>query len=309
MYAPRTRKTTVIEQGQAFCGQPLCYHSPTQGYVDPQACWSINDGDYYRELDVELQLESVFNSVYASEITTLSVGCLHASWSHQDVLEALVENYDSLPSLTNIIIGDLQADHTSVTESHLCDISELLEAFPNLEVLVARGLGLSINDVVRHTKLKHLAYQTIGGDFESPYILKQLSACSFPALEHLEIWLSGEEWQEVLANITFPKLKYLGIRNAYDMDDFVKTVLFNSPQLTTLDTLDLSSGVLTSDGALSLIESPRLGNLRALDLNHCYVTPQNLPKLKQCPFTVALDHQRSPSNLEQNHKRSHVQFY
>ena len=93
--------------------------------------------------------------------------------------------------------------------------------------------------------------------------------------------------QPILKGKLFPKLKYLGLRNAQIADD-IAAVIVKSPIIDQLEILDLSLGNLSDEGANALLQLERRTNLKRLDLHHHYISKPLQKKLKQLPFPVDL---------------------
>jgi hypothetical protein len=172
-----------------------------------------------------------------------------------------------------------------------CDLSPLFPAFPKLQLLRARGGdGLQLM-VPQHGNLRALALETGGMDVG---IIRSICTSNFPNLEYLELWLGTDEYgasytvadlQPILSGNLFPKLKYLGFRNC-QLADELAGVLVNSPLLQRIETLDLSLGVLTDEGARALLLLPLNTTLKKLNLHYNYVSADMVGQLKSLPLTV-----------------------
>jgi len=112
--------------------------------------------------------------------------------------------------------------------------------------------------LIRHIGLQALVLE---GAYVSRQVLDTLGKCVFPELVHLELWQGNdeldmsEEYQRLVAQSPFPKLRHLGIRN-YGKVDEICEFLNGAEILKGLDTLDLSLGMLSDDGAESLLKKP-----------------------------------------------------
>jgi hypothetical protein len=91
--------------------------------------------------------------------------------------------------------------------------------------------------------------------------------------------------QPLLSGKLFPKLKYLGLRNCQHADD-VAAVVVNSPLIQRIETLDLSLGVLTDDGARALLKLPASPTLKKLNLHYNFIGADLIRQLKALPLTV-----------------------
>ncbi len=122
----------------------------------------------------------------------------------------------------------------------------------------------------------------------------QICKARFPNLQYLELWLGTENYggnatisdlQPILKGKAFPNLTYLGLRNSEIADD-IAGVIVNSPIIKQLETLDLSLGTLTDEGANALLSLPTDGKLKRLDVHHHFMSKAMAKKLKALPFTV-----------------------
>ena len=170
-------------------------------------------------------------------------------------------------------------------------LAPLLEAFPKLQILRARGgEGLVLSEL-KHGALRALALET-GGMNAS--VVRSVLNGHLPELEYLELWLGTEEYggtctvedlQPLFKGKKFPKLRYLGLRNCDFVDD-IATVIVNSPLVQRLDTLDLSLGTLSDVGGQALVKLPANSSLKRLDLRHHFMTKQVTKELKKLSFAV-----------------------
>ncbi|MEV7028304.1 leucine-rich repeat domain-containing protein, partial [Kitasatospora sp. NPDC093558] len=86
----------------------------------------------------------------------------------------------------------------------------------------------------------------------------------------------------------FPALRHLGLQNSEFQDDIAAAVA-HAPVMARLETLNLSMGVLTDQGAGALLEGQPLTHLRALDLHHHYLTGEMQERLREALPGVAVD--------------------
>lgn len=291
-YTPLTPTMYSTEHGQDFCGKPLRYWHADQGFGNLKAhCPCIADESptttHDAARDIEAHIESLVNSVYAPDVDTLAIGLVQDN--HQDVVDQLVEYHDSLPALKNLYLGCTQDNACWLNEIFLADISELLDVFPQLEVLVARGMCLELPTGIRHNALRHLCYQA--GTDEDDDFFTQLGSCSFPHLQHLEVWSSNAAWSPLLANITFPQLGYLGMRNAANMDRLIRADFLRSAQFSTLHCLDLSGSDLSADGLQTVLTAASLRHLSNINASYCKIHGLDPSRLPTSP-TINVNHQR-----------------
>ena len=238
-------------------------------------------------------LEGFLESYAALETTALVIG----AWQGDDqskasdiVVEALVKAKDRLPKLAALFIGDITSEENEMSWINQSDLSPLFQAFPRLQLLRARGgEGLALA-TPEHNHLRALALETGGMDVS---VIRSVCTSRFPNLEYLELWLGTEEYganyavadlQPILSGELFPKLKYLGLRNCQRADELAG-VIVNSPLIQRIETLDLSLGVLTDEGARALLLLP-LNTLKKLNLHYNYIGDDMISELRALPLSV-----------------------
>lgn len=176
----------------------------------------------------------------------------------------------------------------------------LLAAFPQLQLLRTRGGSNLEFKQPRHNKLRALALESGGLSVE---LVRSICTSDFPNLEHLELWLGTEEYggtsrvqdlQPILSGKLFPKLKYLGLRNCEYADD-IAAVVVNSPIVQRIETLDLSLGVITDEGARALLSLPENGTLKNVSIHYNYASNEVLTMLKS--HSVVFDTSK-PADME-----------
>ena len=207
--------------------------------------------------------------------------------------DEIVKCKDRLPNLKALFLGDIVQEECEISWIHQSDVSGMLQAFPQLEMLRIRGVdGLAISSP-QHSQLRALAIESGGLPVS---VISQICRGKFPELEYLELWLGTPNYngdcrvndlQPLLKGTLFPKLKYLGLRNAEIVDD-IAAVIVTSPIVDQLEILDLSLGNISDVGGNALLHLESKTNLKRLDLHHHYISKPVQKKLKQLPFPVDL---------------------
>ena len=289
-----TRNAEDIGEMTTFIGKRV---------VDFKSLKSLRKGDkhVYRVRsgwdDEPGTFEKRLNEFLDSDAAARAQGLIIGYWSIdvpdpiEPVIKILVKRQDRLPELVALFLGDIGQEESEISWIQQGDVSPLLAAFPKLEMLRVRGSeGLAFKKP-KHDSLAALGVEAggLGAD-----VVRQLCKAKFPQLEHLELWLGTDEYggdcqindlQPILAGKLFPKLNYLGLRNAQIADE-IAGVIVNSPIAKQIETLDLSLGTLSDEGGNALLDLPQDGNLKRLDLHYHFMSPAVTKKLSKLPFTV-----------------------
>ncbi len=236
-----------------------------------------------------------------------AVGIVIGNWAGEDcdadpleVIQLLCESSKKLSKLKAIYLGDIIPEENEMSWIHTADVTPLLQAFPDLELLRTRGAeGLALS-VPKHSKLRGLICESGGLPAD---VVRSIGRSDFPALEHLELWLGTQQYggdstvedlQPILSGDLFPNLRYLGLRNCEFADD-VAAVIVNSPLVQRIETLDLSLGVITDEGGRALLSLPTDGNLQHASMHHNYMTAEVTRQLKKLPIKLDLS---KPSHMD-----------
>ena len=232
-------------------------------------------------------LTKLLETTGADQLKGIIVGSwMGEAWdvSADIVVDALVAAAPKLPNLKALFIGDITYEENEMSWIKQCDISPLLEAFPNMEWLGVRGSdGLTLG-VPRHEKLKGLVVET-GGLPRA--IVQAIGQAQLPNLEHLELWLGDENYgadtqisdiKPLLTGDLFPKLRYFGLRNS-EMVDAIAQALQGAPILDKIRVLDLSLGILSDAGAQALLDNPHVKKLEKLDVHHHFCSDEMMKKI------------------------------
>jgi hypothetical protein len=223
--------------------------------------------------------------------------------SFSSVISILVDHAGKLPALRGIFLGDIEQEENEMSWIEQGDIGLILAAFPKLEELRVRGQSSLELSPCTNEGLKRLTIETGG---MPTAVLHNLARCSFPNLEHLELWLGddGYGWEgdvdDVLPAIEpalFPKLKSLGIRNSMIADEIAEAVA-NAPILAQLEDLDLSLGTMTDKGGEALIASEKIRNLKSLNLHRNYLTGATLGRINNLGPKVDFGGQEKPDDWD-----------
>lgn len=225
--------------------------------------------------------------VDATEIRELVISSWGSVYDDSSELPVrlLCEAADRLPNLRAIALGDVPQDEAEISWIEQSDLTPLLEAFPRLEILEVRGgTGLSLRPL-RHEGLRVLRVETGG---LPGGVVRAIGRSELPGLEHLELWLGvpnyGGDWRPadfdgVRSGEGLPALRHLGLQNS-DAQDEVAALVAAAPVVARLESLALSMGVLTDEGAEALLSGQPLTHLKRLDLHHHYLTDPMIDRLR-----------------------------
>lgn len=249
--------------------------------------WRLRvDGTSWMEPDERARhLTRFLSEVGGERVSAMTLGL----WGGREMAEPvdlLVEHADAFPNLRSVFVGDVGWDECELSWICQTDLSPLLEAFPHLEELGVRGAAGAIRTgelslhVPSHGSLRSLTVESGGLPGSAT---RGIASSGLPALERLELWLGVEDYggdtspgdlAPLLSGEGFPELRYLGVRNAERLDEWIP-VLAEAPLLKRLEVLDLSLGILTDEGGRVLVErAAAFSGLRELDLHHHYLSEE-----------------------------------
>lgn len=250
---------------------------------------SIENGSAIAEL-----IHSFAHAPNINQCQELIIGQWSFDAGSEGVVNALVEFKEEFKSLKALFIGDITYEEQEISWIQQSDLSPILAAYPNLELLQVRGgTDLSFNSL-NHDNLKSLIIQT-GGLPQN--VIDEINNSHLPNLEKLELWLGDENYGfesniedlNIIINTgKFPKLTYLGLKNSF-LQDEIAIQISQSPILGQLQTLDLSMGTLSDLGADALLSNPAIRNLHFLNLDHHYMSEEMMKKIKSLGIPVSMN--------------------
>ncbi|MCA9567112.1 MAG: WGR domain-containing protein [Myxococcales bacterium] len=240
------------------------------------------------ELDLKKLYSAVLRHPSAQFLRELEVGLLEIDGEamFEDAVKLLVKQ-GRRPSLRRLHLGAFEyPDDTEISWTYHTSVEPLGPILPNLEDLTITGGDIALGALVA-PKLKRLKLET-GGLPTQP--AEQLAKGSYPALEELEVWFgtddyggscSAEHVAGILANTAgLPAVKRLGLKNASFTNDIVG-VLAGGPLIRQLTHLDLSMGILTDEGAQTLLGIlPALAHLEELDVSESFLSDETVSALR-----------------------------
>jgi hypothetical protein len=254
--------------------------------------WEDDDNwDYGPSPAFESAFEQFLDLVNPARVRALVIGQWGYSAMNAAPIDQLCAAASRLTGLRALFLGDVPAEECELSWICQGDVTPLLAAYPNLEVLRIRsgdantehGTGLALSPI-RHAALRELVVESAG---LSAAVVRGVGGCDLPALEHLELWLGTDRWggDATLADLApvldggrLPALVSLGLRNAAIADQ-VAGALAGAPVVARLRSLDLSLGILGDEGAAALLAGQPLTHLDRLDLRHHYIGPELAARL------------------------------
>ncbi|WP_375510737.1 hypothetical protein [uncultured Nostoc sp.] len=208
-------------------------------------------------------------------------------------VDILFEARQQLTNLKALFIGDCRDNYYKKSYIGVGDMTLILEACPNLEVLHIRACCNELEcEQLQHNNLKTLIIETAN---ISDVAIYRLCSLYLPALDYFELWMGRpsehscnetiDSIKPILFSESFPNLSYLGLHSDYAdaIADAIAQSSFmaESPIIATLEVLDLSMGNLTDTGLNALIESQAIINLHTLNIAHNYVSEEFIQEIKQ----------------------------
>lgn len=301
-----THKDEIQRNVGTFVGQRVVNYDPEKEARSDVAYRFRSD---YEEDNWQAHLEHFAQTPAAAQCRALVIGAWQGEDTSTDssaVIETLVRLKGRFPQLVALYLGDITYEECEMSWIQQSDLSPLLQAYPQLQLLRTRGgEGLEIKQPV-HAGLRALALESGGLAGE---VVRSLGQAQMPNLEYLELWLGTEDYgasvsledlQPILNASVFPKLKYLGLRNS-DKADLIAQAVVKAPVLQQLETLDLSLGTLSDAGAEALLSLK--APLKRLCLHHHYISSELVRKLKELPLSLDAT---NPSSLEEDDEYRYV---
>lgn len=137
----------------------------------------------------------------------------------------------------------------------------------------------------------------------SPSTARGLATAKLPNIQHLEIYYGDpnyggnatiEDVQPLLDRTDLPKLRYLGLKNSM-FANVLAARIGDAKVIANLETLDLSLGTMTDEGAKHLaLAANKLAHLKTLNLKRNFLTPAGIELVKNLCPNVITESQEKP---------------
>jgi uncharacterized protein (TIGR02996 family) len=218
-----------------------------------------------------------------------------------DNLQSLVDKLaEKAPaSLRKLTLGD---NIDQISWHHVGSIAALWPSVAQLKTLEIETGELEVGEPgqMNAPALERAVFVTGG---MSPSCARGIATAQMPNIQHLEIYYGDPNYggistiddvMPLLERADLTKLRYLGLKNSMFANDIARLVA-NAKVIKNLETLDLSLGAMTDEGAKHLAENAQgLAHLKTLDLKRNFLTPAGIELVKNLCPSVLTDGQEKP---------------
>ncbi|MCF2525684.1 STM4015 family protein [Yinghuangia soli] len=316
---PGSTETSAVpgepaHDGYAEEGKENQYGIAPGEYPAEAVAWRLR----YRHWEDDPELEELYDyfleSVDTTKVTALVIGAWTEDMSDPNPLHArLAADADRFPALRHLFLGDIVSEESEISWIDMGALTPLLAAFPLLEELSARGGtepepnegegeggededGDTARALVpfRHEHLRSLAFESGG---LPAHIVRAVGRSDLPALERLDIMMGVDEYggdttvddlTEILAGTRLPSLRHLGLLNSEQQDEIAAAVA-GAAVTARLESLDLSMGTLSDEGAEALLAGQPLGHLKTLKVDHHFLSEPMADRIKAALQPAGVD--------------------
>ena len=275
---------------QAFRWKNGFIHYVRLSHDEYQAGDTAFDGQIADVLDAALDHPS---GRYVVEFAFQSNGDPNES-DLQDVIDKLAEK--APPTTRKITIGD---NVDQISWHHTGNLNGLWPRVPRLQTLEIETGEFEVGEMIAPA-LERAIFITGG---LSSSCGRGIATARMPSIRHLEIYFGDgnyggtctiDDVLPLLERDDLKDLRYLGVKNSMFANDIAR-VIGQAKVIRTLETLDLSLGTMTDEGAKLLAESAaKLAHLKTLDLRRNFLTPAGIDLVKDLCPTVLTDRQEKP---------------
>jgi uncharacterized protein (TIGR02996 family) len=254
---------------------------------------------------LEVLVQELLGHPSARLLQELTIGPLgiYDEYDYGEVMDAIIKARPG--SVRRFEIANFWTEHTELSWSYLGDVSGIYRAMPRLEQLKLRGGSMTLG-TINTPSLKSFAVETGG---LSADCIKSICGAKWPNLESLSVYTGDEDYGaegdlESLAPILegegIGKLRHLGLMNCTFTDEICRA-LPSSKILGQLETLDLSLGTMSDEGAGALAQHKvAFKHLKRIDLSENFLTDKGTEALRQAELEVSLGNQKEPYDWDED---------
>lgn len=215
----------------------------------------------------------------------------------QPLIDKLAEK--APPTIRKLTLGD---NIDQISWHHVGSLAALWPSVPHLKTLEIETGELEVGEPGQMTApaLERAVFITGG---MSPSCARGIATAQIPSIQHLEIYYGDPNYggnatiddvTPLLDRSDLTKLRYLGLKNSMFANEIARLV-GNAKVIKSLETLDLSLGAMTDEGAKYLAESAAgLAHLKTLNLTRNFLTSAGIELVKNLCPTVLTDGQEKP---------------
>ncbi|AGZ39012.1 STM4015 family protein [Actinoplanes friuliensis] len=288
---------TINSHVTTFAGLPVVAFDPEGELPDDPAAvaWRVETEDFEAPPEEFAGLiEALITRVPEGQIRALVLGEWGSTYEVGPPIELLISLAPRLSGLRAIFVGDLTYEQCEISWIHQGEITPLLTAYPELEVLRIRGAEGLVFEAAQHASLRELGFESGGLPAQ---VVRAVGASDLPALQSLDLWLGTSNYgadstvddlAPILSGERLPSLRSLALCNA-EIADAVAAAVATAPVIARLDVLDLSKGELTDEGLDALLAGQPLTHLSRLDLHHHYLSAEGQERLTAALPGVEID--------------------
>jgi len=294
---PKKKDWAYYKLETGFCAVDWQY-----GYLRSVVLARADEDDPY---SLEELIAELFAHPSARFLQELRIGALGIAdeYHYGDVVDALVKAKPT--SLRSLRLADFQMEDSELSWSYLTNVGKLYKVLPRLEHLAFRGGSMTLGTI----DLPHLkSFRVETGGLETANI-KSIVSAKWPNLESLHLYFGDENYgaggdvkkiAPILAGQGLPQLRHLGLMNA-DFTDNICKALPGAKILAQLETLDLSMGTMSDEGAQALADgAAKLKHLKKLDVSDNFLTQKGMDALKGICAEVVTGEQKEPYDWDED---------
>jgi uncharacterized protein (TIGR02996 family) len=242
-------------------------------------------------------LEHLFEHPSGRFLRELAIG---VNGENDASLEEICEllGREAPPTLRVLELGAFEREDSDISYFEVGNCAPAWPKLGNLRTLIVKGASMTLGDIDLPS-LEHAEFRS-GGLWRTT--LESISAARWPKLRRLDVWFGDSNYgadttiddlATLLAREDLPALTHLGLMNC-EFTDAICTALGTAKIMANVETLDLSMGVLSDEGARVLVDSASLWpKLKKLDVSSTFVSDAAIEELRATYAEVVATDMRS----------------